>query len=82
VTAGIVGVRNIDWQNRPTFQQVVNFTGHRAGAAAVAGTPEGPAGGSPAGLPLAVLPLAVVAAAAVVPSRSRRRRWGPGVLPA
>jgi acyl-homoserine lactone acylase PvdQ len=24
-TAGVVGVRDIDWQNRPTFQQVVNF---------------------------------------------------------
>jgi hypothetical protein len=22
-------VRPIDWQNRPTFQQVVQFTGHR-----------------------------------------------------
>jgi acyl-homoserine lactone acylase PvdQ len=29
VTAGLVGVRPIDWQNRPTFQQVVAFTGHR-----------------------------------------------------
>ncbi len=28
-TAGLVGVRPIDWQNRPTFQQVVAFTGHR-----------------------------------------------------
>jgi acyl-homoserine lactone acylase PvdQ len=28
-TSGIVGVRPIDWQNRPTFQQVVRFTGHR-----------------------------------------------------
>jgi acyl-homoserine lactone acylase PvdQ len=28
-TAGVVGVRPIDWQNRPTFQQVVQFTGHR-----------------------------------------------------
>ena len=27
--AGVVGVRPIDWQNRPTFQQVVGFTGHR-----------------------------------------------------
>ena len=31
VTAGIVGVRPIDWQNRPTFQQAVNFRHHRAG---------------------------------------------------
>jgi acyl-homoserine lactone acylase PvdQ len=29
VTAGVVGVRPIDWQNRPTFQQVVDFSGHR-----------------------------------------------------
>ncbi|HEU5034643.1 MAG TPA: penicillin acylase family protein [Mycobacteriales bacterium] len=29
VTAGIVGTRRLDWQNRPTFQQVVNFTSHR-----------------------------------------------------
>ncbi len=29
VPAGVVGVRPIDWQNRPTFQQVVQFTGHR-----------------------------------------------------
>jgi acyl-homoserine lactone acylase PvdQ len=28
-TAGVVGVRDIDWQNRPTFQQVVAYTGHR-----------------------------------------------------
>ena len=29
VSAGVVGVRRIDWQNRPTFQQVVRFTRHR-----------------------------------------------------
>ena len=29
VAAGLVGVRPIDWQNRPTFQQVVDFRGHR-----------------------------------------------------
>ena len=28
-TAGLVGTRQIDWQNRPTFQQVVGFTTHR-----------------------------------------------------
>jgi acyl-homoserine lactone acylase PvdQ len=28
-SAGVVGVRPIDWQNRPTFQQVVHFTSHR-----------------------------------------------------
>ena len=26
-TAGLVDVRDIDWQNRPTFQQVVAFQG-------------------------------------------------------
>lgn len=26
---GVVGVRDIDWQNRPTFQQVVDFDRHR-----------------------------------------------------
>jgi acyl-homoserine lactone acylase PvdQ len=29
VTAGVVGTRNLDWQNRPTFQQVINFISHR-----------------------------------------------------
>ena len=29
VTAGLVGVRPIDWQNRPTFQQVVDLRSHR-----------------------------------------------------
>ncbi|MFN2522543.1 MAG: penicillin acylase family protein, partial [Mycobacteriales bacterium] len=33
-TAGLVGVRQIDWQNRPTFQQAVHFTSGRARAAA------------------------------------------------
>ena len=26
---GLVGQPNIDWQNRPTFQQVVEFPRHR-----------------------------------------------------
>ncbi|MBV8160124.1 MAG: hypothetical protein JO265_04295 [Acidimicrobiia bacterium] len=29
---GVVGQPNIDWQNRPTFQQVVSFPSGRAGA--------------------------------------------------
>ena len=28
-TAGVIGVRDIDRQNRPMFQQVVNFRAHR-----------------------------------------------------
>jgi hypothetical protein len=31
-TAGVVSTRNIDWQNRPTFQQVINFRAHRPAA--------------------------------------------------
>jgi hypothetical protein len=27
---GVIGQPNIDWQNRPTFQQVVQFPRHRA----------------------------------------------------
>jgi len=27
---GIIGQPAIDWQNRPTFQQVVSFSRHRA----------------------------------------------------
>ena len=27
---GIVGQPHLDWQNRPTFQQVVEFPRHRA----------------------------------------------------
>ena len=29
VAGGVVGVRPIDWQNRPTFQQVISFFRHR-----------------------------------------------------
>ena len=29
VTAGVVGVTPIDWQNRPTFQQVIHYTSDR-----------------------------------------------------
>jgi hypothetical protein len=29
VAGGVVGVRPMDWQNRPTFQQVVRFWSHR-----------------------------------------------------
>ncbi len=31
VAAGVVGARDLDWQNRPTFQQVVQFSRHRPG---------------------------------------------------
>ncbi len=34
VTAGVVGSRPIDWQNRPTFQQAVKLTSHRPRAVA------------------------------------------------
>ncbi len=39
-TAGLVGTRPIDWQNRPTFQQVVDFkTSRRDGAASPSASP-------------------------------------------
>jgi acyl-homoserine lactone acylase PvdQ len=50
--AGVVGVRPIDWQNRPTFQQVVHFTAHRPGtvtAPSAPATPAAPAPGSGTG---------------------------------
>jgi len=37
-TAGVVGVRKLDWQNRPTFQQVVQLTDHRPRATPVTTT--------------------------------------------
>ncbi len=57
VPAGVVGVRPIDWQNRPTFQQVVQFTGHRGAgtrqvsAATAPGAAAPGAAGSGAGVP-------------------------------
>jgi acyl-homoserine lactone acylase PvdQ len=61
VTAGLVGTRKIDWQNRPTFQQVINFTGQRstgAGAAAL--------------IPIAA-PVALLGVGAPAATRRRRR---------
>jgi len=71
-TGGLVGSRPIDWQNRPTFQQVVGFTTHRPRATAVrpvaapapapAAAPQLPATGPSAGLlSLAVVLLGVAA---------------------
>lgn len=60
VTAGIVGVRGIDWQNRPTFQQAVHFTAHR-GEAPPAGTPQTPAVGGTVGALAVAAPTALAA---------------------
>ncbi|MHB8450073.1 MAG: hypothetical protein ACYDAQ_06450 [Mycobacteriales bacterium] len=38
LATGIVGQPNMDWQNRPTFQQVVEFPAHRPTTSATAGT--------------------------------------------
>jgi len=46
VTAGLVGVRPIDWQNRPTFQQAVHFTSGRPTAVTAPPTDRLPAAGS------------------------------------
>ncbi len=53
VTVGIVGNRDIDWQNRPTFQQVVAFTSHDVPAGT---TSHGPHPRLLGFVPLAVLP--------------------------
>ncbi len=61
VTAGVVGSRPIDWQNRPTFQQAVKLTTHRARAVAARpvtprpATPSLPTTGLGLGLPLLAL---------------------------
>jgi len=50
---GIVGQAHSDWQNRPTFQQVAMFAGHRprSGAGSLGGTVGGAAAAGPAGAP-------------------------------
>ena len=79
VTAGLVGTRPIDWQNRPTFQQVIGFTTHRprAGTAPAPQAPQAPQAPPTAGrqLPATGLELpmlmAVLALAAAVVLRRR-----------
>ncbi|MFP5220525.1 MAG: penicillin acylase family protein [Actinomycetes bacterium] len=71
VTAGLVGTREIDWQNRPTFQQVVAFEASRAGAdppPPVEATRQLAATGAPAAAVLGGLVL--VAAAALLHRRT------------
>lgn len=81
---GLVGVPEFDFQNRPTFQQVVSFSRSRDSAPATNAPPGGastapgstqarPAGTLPAtGLPLA-LPLLALTALAAAGLRRRRR---------
>ena len=78
VVAGLVGVRAIDWQNRPTFQQVATFDRHRPrggseGTPATPGVTRPRAGGSP--LPATGLPLAVPLVAAGLVAVVLRRWW-------
>ena len=82
-TAGLVGTRQIDWQNRPTFQQVVAFTTHRprAGGTGAPGPAPAPpvAGGQ---LPATGGAVAVAAVAALLVGAGamlrRRERMRPG----
>jgi hypothetical protein len=79
---GIVTQPEIDWQNRPTFQQVVEFYRHRpvsgstttsgSGTPAVASTGHLAATGSDSKMP--VLALAFVASACAALQLQRRRR--------
>ena len=73
VAAGVVGARPIDWQNRPTFQQVVQFTGHRPRAAGGPGVAR-PGGAMPATGLLAGPPLLGLALLGLVVLARRRRR--------
>jgi hypothetical protein len=68
VPAGVVGVRPIDWQNRPTFQQVAQFTAHRPSAAVAPRTGALPATG------LGLLPLAGLVAVGAALIGVRRRQ--------
>ncbi|MEO6206162.1 MAG: hypothetical protein ABIO67_12400, partial [Mycobacteriales bacterium] len=72
VPAGVVGTRTIDWQNRPTFQQVVAFTGHRARAGVA--SPTRPTGTLAAtGIPPALPAAAAVLMLLTLALRRRRR---------
>ena len=68
-TAGVVGVKPMDWQNRPTFQQVIRYTSPR-GSVTNQGRPLATTGRGPA---VAVFGLALLVAAA---SAVRLRRAG------
>ncbi|HEY8739689.1 MAG TPA: penicillin acylase family protein, partial [Candidatus Dormibacteraeota bacterium] len=82
---GIVGQPNMDWQNRPTFQQVVDFTAHRprpgeipASANANLQLPPTSVGTAPRTVGLVALLLALLVAITwAVGPRSRRPGRGP-----
>jgi len=77
-TAGVVGVRPIDWQNRPTFQQAVKLTSHRLRGATVPpavtppARPTGP-GLAATGLSTTVPLVAVLSLAGALALQRRRR---------
>lgn len=71
VPAGVVGVRPIDWQNRPTFQQVAQFTAHRPSVSTAAAPRRGSLPATGLGLLLPVVGLAAVGGALL---GVRRRR--------
>ncbi len=85
-SVGVVGQPNIDWQNRPTFQQVVTFpTGRRPGRAdALGGPPAAPPGKASPGAapalpatglgPAVPMTALVVTGVALIVGRSGRRR--------
>ena len=75
-TAGLIGVRGIDWQNRPTFQQAVHFTRQRSAPvrAVVPTVPDV----APDQLPATGLGLLPLVGALVVGSALLLRRRQPG----
>ena len=76
VTAGLVGTRQIDWQNRPTFQQVVGFSTHRPrGTTPAAPRPPAPGPAPATGqLPATGLPVPALAALLLLGSALLLRR--------
>ena len=72
VTAGVVGVRGIDWQNRPTFQQAVKLTTHRPRTQLDAAGPVPHVGGLPS-TGLGELPLVALLVLSVAMALRRRR---------
>jgi len=82
-SVGIVGQPNMDWQNRPTFQQVVEFPASKSTTASVslpsAGAPALPNTGTAGGLAGGGSAAALLTLAKL--TRRQRTRWPHGRLP-
>jgi len=82
-SVGVGSVPDMPWQNRPTFQQVVDIPGHRPPEASTSGTAQAGTSALPNTSPgvgrpeaIAAVAVAVSAAAAMRRRRAARRRAG------